>query len=190
MGMLKRMLIPRSVRRATHPVRTVKRAVTPKPIKQVRRALNPVSNAKYGLERSLNTKPRKSKPTYTHAGCAVKHRSADAASKCRAGRPSPPKHTTPPTPPAPRSPATAPPPTQDATPATAPPKPSWRRHVPTLTAVAGTGRPVRLTRMTPDGTTEQTLVEILSVDGWIAVARDRARHSVEEYDLRTVQRID
>lgn len=58
MGMLTRMLVPRSVRRAAHPVRTVRRAVTPRPIKQVRRAMHPIDNAVYSVERSLNTRAR------------------------------------------------------------------------------------------------------------------------------------
>lgn len=59
MGFLSRLLIPRGVRRATHPVRTAKRAATPKAVKKAQRAAHPVSNAKYSVERSLNTKPRK-----------------------------------------------------------------------------------------------------------------------------------
>jgi len=39
MGFLSQMLVPRSVRRAMHPARTVKRAVTPKTIKRAGRAL-------------------------------------------------------------------------------------------------------------------------------------------------------
>jgi len=61
MGLLTRTFVPRSVRRATHPVRTVKRAATPRVVKQARRSLHPVSNAVYSVERSLNTKPRKRK---------------------------------------------------------------------------------------------------------------------------------
>lgn len=59
MGMLTRMFIPRSVRRAAHPGRAVKRAVTPRSVKRARRAMHPVSNAKYSVERWFNTKPRK-----------------------------------------------------------------------------------------------------------------------------------
>ena len=59
MGMLTRMLIPRSVRRAAHPARAVKRAVTPRPVKRARRAMHPVSNAKYSVERWLNTRRRR-----------------------------------------------------------------------------------------------------------------------------------
>lgn len=58
MGFLSRLLIPRSVRRATHPVRTVKRAVTPKPVKKVRRAMHPIDNAVYSMERSVSTSIR------------------------------------------------------------------------------------------------------------------------------------
>ena len=48
--------VPRSVRRAMHPGRVVKRAITPKPIKQMRRAMHPIDNAVYGMQRSLSTK--------------------------------------------------------------------------------------------------------------------------------------
>ncbi|MGN6608534.1 MAG: hypothetical protein ACTHMS_16185 [Jatrophihabitans sp.] len=85
MGFLSRMLVPRSVRRAVHPVRTAKSAVTPKSVKQVRRALHPVDNAVYSMQRSLNTKPRKrsTAPAYTHGSCSVRHRTPEAAAKCR-----------------------------------------------------------------------------------------------------------
>lgn len=85
MGLFSRMFVPRSVRRAVHPVRTVKRAVTPKPIKKVQRAMHPVDNAVYGLQRSLNTNPRTSggSPSYRHGACPVKHRTPAAAAKCR-----------------------------------------------------------------------------------------------------------
>jgi hypothetical protein len=74
-----------------HPVRTVKRAVTPKPIKQARRALHPVSNAKYAIERDIATALRgKSRrkapaPVYRHGNCPVRHRTPEAAAKCRKG---------------------------------------------------------------------------------------------------------
>ena len=85
MGFFSRMLIPRSVRRAAHPVRTMKSAVTPKPIKSARRALNPVDNVLYGVERSLNTKRRGSVPAaaYRHGSCPVRHRTPEAAHRCR-----------------------------------------------------------------------------------------------------------
>ena len=57
-GFLSRLLIPRSIRRAAHPGRAVKRAVTPKAIKRASRAMHPLSNAVYGVERSVNTKSR------------------------------------------------------------------------------------------------------------------------------------
>ena len=87
MGMLSRMLVPRSVRRAVNPVRTVKSAMTPGPVKQLRRALNPIDNAIYGLERALNTKPRRRSPapTYRHGACEVRHRTPEAAQTCRKG---------------------------------------------------------------------------------------------------------
>ena len=85
MGFLSRLLIPRSVRRAAHPGRAVKRAVTPKAVKRARRAMHPVSNAGYGVERSLNTKkrPKSRAPVYHHGTCTVNHRSSEAAAKCR-----------------------------------------------------------------------------------------------------------
>jgi hypothetical protein len=57
-GFLSRLLVPRSVRRAMRPGRAVKRAVTPKAVKRAQRAMHPVSNAIYDVERSLNTKRR------------------------------------------------------------------------------------------------------------------------------------
>jgi hypothetical protein len=84
MGFLSRLLIPRGVRRALHPARSVKRAITPKSIKRARRALHPVDNAAYALQRSLTTKKRHSPaPVYRHGSCPVKHRSPEAASRCR-----------------------------------------------------------------------------------------------------------
>ena len=87
MGFLSRMFIPRGVRRAVHPGRAVKRAITPKPVKQLRRAVHPVDNAVYGFERSLNTKHRRrsSAPVYRHGSCPVKHRTPEAAARCRKG---------------------------------------------------------------------------------------------------------
>lgn len=89
MGFLSRLLVPRSVRRAAHPVRSVKRAVTPKSIKRARRAMHPVSNAKYSVERSIATsirsggKKKGRAPYYTHGSCPVHHRTPEAAAKCR-----------------------------------------------------------------------------------------------------------
>jgi len=85
MGFLSRMFVPRGVRRAMHPARAVKRAVTPKAVKRARRALHPVDNAVYSVTRALNTKPRpKSKaPVYNHGSCPVNHRSPETAAKCR-----------------------------------------------------------------------------------------------------------
>ena len=84
MGFLTRIFIPRSVRRAVHPGRAVKRAVTPRSIKRVRHAMHPVSNATYGVTRSLNTKRRTASksPVFHHGTCTVNHRSAEAAARC------------------------------------------------------------------------------------------------------------
>ena len=49
---------PRSVRHAMHPGRAVKRAVTPKAVKQAQRAMHPVSNAIYDVERSITVNHR------------------------------------------------------------------------------------------------------------------------------------
>jgi hypothetical protein len=83
MGFLSRLFIPRSVRRAVHPVRTARRAVTPKSVKRARRALHPVSNASYGIQRSLTTKRRRRAPSYRHGNCQVRHRTPEAARRCR-----------------------------------------------------------------------------------------------------------
>jgi len=90
MGFLSRRLIPRGIRRVAHPVRAIRRELTPRPIKQIRRATSPVSNAIYGVERKIFTKRKNSnsgtsKPIHTHDGCSIEHRTSDAAQKCRKG---------------------------------------------------------------------------------------------------------
>jgi hypothetical protein len=85
MGFLTRMLVPRGVRRAAHPVRSVKRAVTPKVVKRARRSLSPVDNAVYSVERKRNTKPHRRAASFTHPNCSVKHRTYEAAEKCAKG---------------------------------------------------------------------------------------------------------
>ena len=85
-GLFSRLSVPRSVRRAMHPVHGVKRAVTPKAIKRAGRAMHPVDNAVYGVRRSLNTKrraPSGGAPGFRHGECPVKHRTSAAAAKCR-----------------------------------------------------------------------------------------------------------
>jgi hypothetical protein len=95
MGFLSRLLVPRGVRRAMHPVRTVKRAATPKIVKQTERAMHPLDNAIYGVERSVVTSLRSGRkkkasarrgrraPVYRHGSCPVAHRTPEAAAKCR-----------------------------------------------------------------------------------------------------------
>jgi hypothetical protein len=94
-GFLSRLLVPRKVRRAAHPVRAVKRAATPKVVKKARRAMHPLDNAVYGVERSVATTLRSGgkrraagrrkgrAPVYRHGGCQVAHRTPEAAAKCR-----------------------------------------------------------------------------------------------------------
>lgn len=91
MGFLTRLFIPRSVRRAVHPGRAVKRAVTPKVVKRARRAMSPIDNLQYSVERSVATslrsggkRKRSSSPVYQHEGCTVRHRTAQAAQQCAA----------------------------------------------------------------------------------------------------------
>jgi len=95
MGFLSRLLVPRSVRRAVHPVRAVKRAATPKVVKKATRAMHPLDNAVYGAERSVATSLRSGRkrkaggrrggrsPVYRHGSCLVAHRTPEAAAKCR-----------------------------------------------------------------------------------------------------------
>jgi len=88
-GFLSRLLVPRSVRRAAHPVRAVKRAATPKAVKKATRAMHPIDNAVYGVERSVATSLRSGgkrkgrAPVYRHGTCPVAHRTPEAAAKCR-----------------------------------------------------------------------------------------------------------
>ena len=87
MGFFSRLLVPRSVRRAMHPGRAVKRAVTPKVVKKARRAVHPVDNAVYSVQRSvaasIRSGPKPKARVYRHGNCPVKHRSPEAAAKCR-----------------------------------------------------------------------------------------------------------
>ena len=95
MGFFSRLLVPRRVRRAAHPVRAVKRAATPKVVKKAGRAMHPLDNARYGVERSIATSlrsggKRKSAarrkgraPVYRHGSCPVAHRTPEAAARCR-----------------------------------------------------------------------------------------------------------
>jgi hypothetical protein len=94
-GFLSRLLVPRSVRRAMHPVRTVKRAATPKFVRKAERAMHPLDNAIYSMERSAVTSLRSGRkkrakarrsgraPVFRHGSCPVAHRTAQAAAKCR-----------------------------------------------------------------------------------------------------------
>ncbi len=87
MGFFSRLLVPRSVRRAMHPGRAVKRAVTPKAVKKARRALHPVDNAKYSVQRSVATTIRSGRKrkarAWHHGSCPISHRSPEAAARCR-----------------------------------------------------------------------------------------------------------
>lgn len=89
MGFLSRLLVPRAVRRAVHPVRTAKNAVTPRSVKQIRRVLNPIDSMTYAAEREIATALRSGSrkkppaPVYRHGNCPVKHRSVEAAQRCR-----------------------------------------------------------------------------------------------------------
>lgn len=58
MGLLGRLFVPRTVRRAAHPIRTAKRAATPRVVKQAQHAMHPIDNAIYEVERSLRGKHR------------------------------------------------------------------------------------------------------------------------------------
>lgn len=87
MGFFSRLLIPRSVRRAVHPGRAVKRAITPKPIKKARRALHPIDNAVYSMQRSVATSIRSGQKrkaqVWHHENCPINHRTPEAAARCR-----------------------------------------------------------------------------------------------------------
>lgn len=95
MGLITRLLVPRSVRRAAHPLRTVKSKATPKSVKRLRRVAHPIDSAVYATERSLTTSFRSGRrrrrgarrPVFTHPGCPIQHRTAETAKRCRHGTP-------------------------------------------------------------------------------------------------------
>jgi hypothetical protein len=76
-----------------HPGRAVKRTVTPKAVKRARRALSPIDNMKYGVQRSIATSMRSGlrkksgtpayRAVYKHGRCPVNHRTPEAAARCR-----------------------------------------------------------------------------------------------------------
>ena len=89
MGFFSRLFIPRGVRRAVHPGRAVKRAITPKPIKKARRAMHPADNAAYSAQRSVarsirSGRKRKAR-VYRHGTCTINHRSQETMLRCRKG---------------------------------------------------------------------------------------------------------
>jgi hypothetical protein len=55
--------------------------------KRARRAVHPVDNAVYSMQRSAATAIRSSgkrkAPVFRHGNCPVHHRTAEAAAKCR-----------------------------------------------------------------------------------------------------------
>jgi hypothetical protein len=61
--------------------------MTPPTVKKAQRAMHPVSNIKYSAERAIATSLRSSgKPkakVYRHGNCPVRHRTPEAAARCR-----------------------------------------------------------------------------------------------------------
>jgi hypothetical protein len=95
-GFFSRLLAPRGARRARNPGRASKRGATSKVAKKARQDPSPVENAVYSIERSVTTalrgkaslggKKRKTTKTtkeWRHGKCQVKHRSREAAARCR-----------------------------------------------------------------------------------------------------------
>lgn len=99
MGFISRRVVPRSVRRAANPVgsakRVVRNAVVPKPVRDAtylaHELANPVSSAAYHLvEKPIVSELRggakgsgEPKTVYRHGDCPVKHRTPEAAQRCR-----------------------------------------------------------------------------------------------------------
>jgi hypothetical protein len=87
MGFFSRLLVPRSVRRAAHPGRAVKRAVTPRVVKKASRVVHPIDSAMYSAQRSVATSIRSGRKrkarVYRHGNCQVSHRTFEAAARCR-----------------------------------------------------------------------------------------------------------
>lgn len=94
MGLFARLLAARGLRRAGRPGRTAQRGATagrgatPKSIKKPRQVVQPADHAVYSIERSITTwmrgkKKRKTTTEWRHGKCPVKHRSREAATRCR-----------------------------------------------------------------------------------------------------------
>jgi hypothetical protein len=86
-GFFSRLFIPRSVRRAVHPGRAVKRTVTPKVVKKAGQAMHPIDNATYSVQRSVATTIRSGRKrkaaVFRHGSCPVNHRGAEVAARCK-----------------------------------------------------------------------------------------------------------
>ena len=69
-----------------HPGPAVKRVVTPKVVKRACRALHPIDNGVYGVQRSVATSLRSGRtaraPVWHHGNCPINHRCADTAKRC------------------------------------------------------------------------------------------------------------
>jgi hypothetical protein len=93
MGVIKRLLVPRKVRRAAHPVRTARRAVTPKPIKKIKRsvyvATNPVgalgNAAENAAVHALRPKQRGGKSRSTAGSGTSRHSGTKSESVRKSG---------------------------------------------------------------------------------------------------------
>jgi hypothetical protein len=92
-GFISGLLAPRAGRRGRKPGRANKRATAANLIKKTRGSTSPAGNSVYSIERSVTTtsllrgkKKRKTTKTTTewrHGKCQVKHRSREAAARCR-----------------------------------------------------------------------------------------------------------
>jgi len=70
-----------------HPGRPVEQAVTPKAIKEDGPVLQPIDNTVYSAERpaptAIESDGKDKVSAFQHGNCPVRHRSEEAAAKCR-----------------------------------------------------------------------------------------------------------
>ena len=84
MGFLTRLLIPRSVSAAPCTRREPSSAPSrPRASSGPDEYLTRSTTQSYGVARSLNTKKPQRKPFYRHETCTIRHRTPEAAAKCR-----------------------------------------------------------------------------------------------------------
>jgi hypothetical protein len=87
MGFFSRLPVPRGMRRATHPEQAVAQAAVPEAVEVANGALHPAGGAapvaQAPVAATIESAANGSAGVWHHDDCKIKHRSPEAAAKCR-----------------------------------------------------------------------------------------------------------